>query len=287
MKRQSGLGTNAVTERVSSRPNTRPTPLSQMQRLFQIVFNERRIPGRILKVYYGFLDAIGVHKIEVVTKNGLVIEGLSNSLWMYHETWDKDDYAIPGLKLQSGTTVVDIGANQGFFSLYAASMGARVLAFEPSKSTFETLKKNVDRNKMGGLVSCFNLAVTGASGTADFYEGFDKKGRFISSSPSVIDDNRGGAVVKSTVAQTISLDDLFRNHEIGVCDLLKMDCEGAEYQILAAATNYSFDRIRNIALEFHHGKVNVIEGQLENAGFEILSSVDAESGLVKAKKRMN
>ncbi len=260
---------------------------SQFQQLLHIIFIERRIPGRVLRPYYRFLDSLGMHKREFVTKNGLEIEALTNSIWMYHETWDKDSYGIAGLELSPGMTVIDIGANHGFYSLYAASRGARVFAFEPSKITFDILVRNVERNNMSNLIKCFNMAVTAESGTTKFYEGFDKNGQLLSNSASVVDENRGGYSVLESRIETISLDDVFRDKGIDSCDLVKMDCEGAEYQILTAATDYSFDKVRYIALEFHEGQVEKLDKLLENGGFEILSSVGAVSGLIKAKHKSN
>ena len=259
--------------------------LSQVRKFFHIVLVERRIPIRAFRLYYNFLDFIGVSKTSIVTKNGFVIEGLSNSFWMYHETWDKDDYGIPGLELFSGATVIDIGANQGFYSLYAASKGARVFAFEPSDISFRILTDNVNNNNIGNLIRCVNAAVTSESGNSRFYEGFDNNGRFLSGSASVIDENRGGSSVTIRWIKTVSLDDIFRDYNIDYCDLLKIDCEGAEYQILGAATSYSFDRIRYIALEFHSGRIQELKDSLNRGGFEVISVVGQVAGLLKAKKK--
>jgi FkbM family methyltransferase len=256
-----------------------------MRRLFRVIFIEHRVPVRAYRLYYDLLDSVGIHKIKVVTRNGLVIEGLSNSLWMYHETWDKDDYRVPGLELGPGMTVIDIGANQGFYSLYAASKGARVLAFEPSKTSFEILQQNVDRNKMTNLVSCFNVAVAATSGRTQFFEGFDKRGRFLSGSASIINENRGGSTVTTNWTRTISLDDVFSENNIESCDLVKFDCEGAEYQILAAASKFSFERIKNVALEFHNGQVDRLKESLERGGFEVISVAGEVAGLLKANNK--
>lgn len=271
---------NSLSAKISAIP-------SQLQQAFHIVVYERRIPGRVFRVYHRFLEFIGVHRKEIVTKNGLKIQAFTNSIWMYHEVWDKDAYGIAGLNLSSGMTVIDIGANQGFYSLYAASRDVRVLAFEPSKATFSILRENVEKNKLGNLVSCFNVAVTAESGTATFYEGYDKNGQLLSNSSSVVSDNRGGASVVETLTKTITLDDIFLDNDIELCDLVKMDCEGAEYQILAAATGYSFDKIKYMALEFHEGQVDKLHSLLENGGFEILSTEGSVSGIIKAKRKAN
>jgi hypothetical protein len=45
------------------------------------------------------------------------------------------------------------------------------------------------------------------------------------------------------------LDDLLDKHNIGKVDILKIDVEGAEYEILAASR--SLDRVSRIVLEYH------------------------------------
>ena len=49
-----------------------------------------------------------------------------------------------------------------------------------------------------------------------------------------------------------TLDDLFERHEIDACDLMKIDVEGAEYDILHAASDDTLARIRRIHGEYHN-----------------------------------
>ena len=53
------------------------------------------------------------------------------------------DYDVPRMQIRPNDIVVDIGANQGVFTCYAAYHGARVYAFEPFPQSFETLQENV------------------------------------------------------------------------------------------------------------------------------------------------
>src|SRR5262249_39596834 len=54
-------------------------------------------------------------------------------------------------------TFVDIGANMGFFSLFAAKLGASVIAIEPHPEMFRRLTTNMRLNEFGGAL--FNEAV--------------------------------------------------------------------------------------------------------------------------------
>lgn len=132
-----------------------------ISRLCRIIFVEHRLPIRCYKLYYGFVKRLGIRFSTIRSANGLIVRAYTNSFFMFYETWSKKDYDIPGFTLTRGMTVVDVGANQGFFPLYAASKGATVYAFEPCVDNFEILKWNVEKNNLGDQVKMFNSAVTG------------------------------------------------------------------------------------------------------------------------------
>jgi len=254
----------------------------------QVLFVERRVPVLVWRQYYKLLSKCGRKTAVIRNKAGLTVEGFTNSLGVYFETWSKHDYDIDGFKFAPGQTVLDIGANLGFFTLYAACKGARVLAFEPSKQNFELLQKNVTNNKLGSLVTCVNRALSLCCGEAVLYEGLDKSGRFLSDTVSITDDNRGGEKVITTKIETISLNEVFQKYDITTCDFIKMDCEGAEYDILAGADPATLQRVRYISLEYHNGS-DEIRTYLERGGFEILSTsdgFDAGFGIIRARSKL-
>src|ERR1035438_5642821 len=59
-------------------------------------------------------------------QTGVTVTAAVKSYQMFGETWYNHDYDVPGCALRPHDSVIDIGANQGFFSCYAASKGARV-----------------------------------------------------------------------------------------------------------------------------------------------------------------
>jgi FkbM family methyltransferase len=250
----------------------------------RVVLVERRLPGRCYQWYFSLLNRLGIRVATVRTKNGLTIRGYTHCMFMLHEVWSKRDYDQPDFSFGKGTTVVDIGANQGFFSLYAASQGATVYSFEPSEDNFEMLRWNVAKNGLEGSIHAFNQAVTGKQGNVTFFVGVDSGG-ILSGTASTYDANRGGREVKATSVQSTTLDSLLDDLRIERCDLLKIDCEGPEYEILANTSQKSFDRIARVSLEAHYGRSQEAVDTLVKAGFEIIYFTPGELGLIKARNR--
>src|SRR5260370_13720390 len=72
---------------------------------------------------------------------------------IFTSIWYGHDYDIPRMPIRAGDVVIDIGANYGFFSCYAASKGARVYAFEPNPMIFEKLQRNIAANHFESLIT--------------------------------------------------------------------------------------------------------------------------------------
>ena len=169
----------------------------------------------------------------------------------------REDYG----RFPPGGTVVDIGANLGAFALYAARQGARtVLAYEPNGAAFGCLQRNVEVNGLSGIIRPRRLAVSVVAG---------QDVRF-PLAPSVY--NR--VAPKEEIGEfetvcTTSLAEILVHDAVQGIDLLKLDCEGAEYDILFSAASSDIGRIREIRMEYHSGRETELKTYLQDAGFEI------------------
>jgi len=177
--------------------------------------------------------------------------------------------------IEKQDTIIDIGANIGGFTVYAAAAASegKVYSFEPVEDNFLMLEKNVKANKLQN-VKTSRLAVLERPKRARMFLAKTN------GSHSIIpmNESRGQTIVQAT-----SLEQILKSNSIKKCDFLKMDCEGAEYQIVCECSKKVLDRIENIVLEFHDSDNRdhkQIKNHLERNGFKTLVS-----GELPGKKR--
>jgi FkbM family methyltransferase len=142
-------------------------------------------------------------------------------------------------------TIVDIGANIGSFAVYAAQFcpEAKIYCYEPEPRNFGSLKQNIEINGLAGRVVAFQCAVASNNGRRDLAvtEGS------LTNSFHIVPSDAGRATVNCT-----TLPDIFASQKLDAIDLLKMNCEGTEYEILESCSGADLDRIANIRLEYHN-----------------------------------
>ena len=146
-------------------------------------------------------------------------------------------YEIPDL--DDVDVVVDVGSHIGTAILYFHERypSARIHGFEPDPRSFATLRSNVEA--LPG-VTIDPRAVTGSTGSATFFSSEN------SLASSLVAD---AGARRPLPVRTVSLDDLMDELGLDGIDLLKLDVEGAEYDVLSSTTRLG--SIRAIAGEVH------------------------------------
>lgn len=185
---------------------------------------------------------------RVKLRSGVELEGPDSVGldFLFHETWVRGLYSPPGYEVGRGDVVIDVGANIGVFALYAATRapGVRVLAYEPFPGNVKWLRRNVERSGLTN-VEVRERAVGGRTGARVLHVSDD----WIMHSLS----GDGAAAPGGLEVECVSFDDLMRGEGVGRCDLLKLDCEGSEYEILEGCAPETLARVRRIVGEYHEG----------------------------------
>src|SRR5882724_5056521 len=147
--------------------------------------------------------------------------------------------------LERFRTIVDIGANVGSFAVYAAQLcpDARIYCYEPEQRNFDALRQNIDINGFASRVLAFQCAVASNTGQRDLAVTEESLGN----SFHIVQSDAGRATVDCT-----TLTDIIASQKLEAIDLLKMNCEGTEYEILEGCSAADLSRIANIRLEYHN-----------------------------------
>ncbi len=84
--------------------------------------------------------------------------------------WGLGAYEREDIEITEGSTVIDIGAHIGAFSVYAAerSGSGRVYSYEPHPENFSLLKKNLEINKVKNVIA-YDLAISDKKGSSRFF----------------------------------------------------------------------------------------------------------------------
>lgn len=173
--------------------------------------------------------------------------------------------------LKPGMTVVDVGANVGYYTLLAAGLvgeKGRVYAFEPEPENYALLVKNVQANGYRNVV-CLRQAVSDQSGQVPFFLSWGSEAHSLSAD---IASSRRSIQVEAT-----SLDEFFRKEGWPPVGLIKMDIEGAESLALDGMKEL-IKRSKNLRLITEYSQETTrlarvapssIPGRLQGMGFKV------------------
>jgi len=208
-------------------------------------------------------------------------------VWSVKETFLDKFYTRYGFPIDDGWTILDIGAGVGDFCIYAAygRPNALVYAFEPFAESYQLLIQNLTLNALGNILA-FQQALWLESGTLALDLSGGEPLQIISQGIHEVSKING-----MQRAEAISLRDLFEEQSIDHVDLMKLDCEGAEYEILLGASSRTLEKIDRLVLETHdfgEGRnYQVLISHLKTEGYRVQrfqNPVHAELGYLSATR---
>ncbi|MFC9778616.1 FkbM family methyltransferase [Paenibacillus chitinolyticus] len=208
---------------------------------------------------------IGNNKMMVKLAYNAVITIPSNDLSLMPTLVTTGMFEVPLTKyfltqLKPGYTVVDVGANIGYFTVLAAKVvgnTGRVIGYEADPNTAAVLKDNLAMNWLTENVTIINKAVYSENKTLQFRSSERFHG-YSSWKEKPQDDNLIDHYTIRDV-EAVSLDNELQ--ELDTIDLVKIDIEGGEYHAFLGMKKLIQDRkIKTITFEWNKAMLGADEG---------------------------
>jgi FkbM family methyltransferase len=180
------------------------------------------------------------------TLQGVTIT-LQNRFSQAREMYCRQVYFPDGFALRRGTTVIDLGANIGLFSLLAAKIGCRVIAVEAQRNFCDDIAALAQ--EQGVTIEIENILVGAKTGLLTY---------------SHVTDSL------DLSSEVVGMNELLVRHGIERLDFLKCDIEGSEFDLLSENTEW-VDRVNHVAMEVHgaYGDYRAIVDLLVSRGFSV------------------
>ncbi len=193
--------------------------------------------------------------LNFTTKPNPINFDVPDSLYqVFKEIFMQDVYDINELVsiLPKNPVIIDIGANAGFFNFILLSKikEATIFAYEPLPSNVQYLKNVIQQNRtIQPFLTIKKAAVTGIE--KEYLELFMADN---ADSQVVASVFQNFAIENKTKIKVpcISLTQIIVSNNLNQVDLLKIDCEGSEYDILYNTPAAILTKAKHIALEVHN-----------------------------------
>ena len=143
--------------------------------------------------------------------------------------------------------IIDIGAHVGMFSIFCAVLNPtmQVFAYEPDEDNFAAMKENLKLNNVRN-VSMKNVAVGAKMGERILYISKDSHNHSLLGAEAAGDFSGAEKNV-----QAVTLERILQQNRLASVSLVKMDCEGAEFEILENLSAEAFAVVENFYVECH------------------------------------
>jgi FkbM family methyltransferase len=198
-----------------------------------------------------------------------------------------DDYS--DIDFKDGDVVVDIGAHVGIVSIYLAKThpNIKIISVEPNMRTYEALLKNIQFNNVKNVIPVL-AAICNDGEKVDIIAPY-----VLTGGGSIISKDKEEAIrydVISNNIDCISLDTLIEKNGVKKIKLLKVDCEGCEFNALNNTFKH-FSDIEYLRMEAHQAYVTkdemdkfqaLLKSKIKNVVIEVL--VLNKGGFAEAKK---
>lgn len=192
------------------------------------------------------------------------------------------------LEGKSFQTVVDVGANVGLWTEYIKNVANvnHVFMVEPNHVALKILNNSFANNS---TITIVDSAMSDIDGELEFFVNQEN-----STISSMLNEHKhgGGNFNISYKVNSVRFDTFMKMNGLTKIDLIKIDIEGAEYDLFNSMTEDDFDKIDNILVEYHINQhktmydVHMLIKKFEHFGFKCeLNSMHSIGGFIFANKK--
>jgi len=235
-------------------------------------FQAKLRDGRVVEINnnnrgLAYFYTVYLTKLHITRLEDDVIEFIFDNKKVIFIDWDKgdlaDSFAYHDYDFLDVTnrTVVDVGANIADTAIYFALRGVkRVIAFEPFPKIFDIAQRNVKANGFEDKIILVNAGCG--------YDGEVRVKEDVESNAST--ELKGfGEGVKIPM---YSLNTIVSKFNVEKGSVLKVDCEGCEYDLFRNASREALDRFDQIEIEYHYGYKELVN-ILKKNGFKTKNTI--------------
>jgi len=251
-----------------------------------LLFNFHRVYTSIVNWPRFYLECYGLVSggyTEIKSRNGLkyTVRTGTIDLGILDEIVVRKTYFPREISFKDAKTIVDIGAHIGIFCITSTklvSKTCKIIAIEPEENNFKLLQRNIANNKITtiqlqrGAVwknstnRMMDISLTNNAAHSFFF---------------------GKDCGRKQLVQTLTLSDIMKKFDVKRIDILKMDCEGSEYDILMNCSRALMSKIGSIILEYHkldniRNYPNLVK-KLSSSGFKT-TVITFPNGLIYASR---
>ena len=219
-----------------------------------------------------YADCLGLVKNKQTvyqTRTGIkyTVRSGSIDLGILDEILIRKIYFPPFLDSKLFRVVLDVGAHIGVFAIKISELvhdDCQIYALEPEQNNYALLSRNIKLNKNRNIIA-LNYAVAGLTGRRNLIISGDNH--------AAHSFYFGNNKLSKQIVRMVTLEKLVEDYKLPHIDLLKLDCEGAEYEILLNCPPNVISKIGCIVMEYHrldedHDCGHLIN-YLKNNGFNI------------------
>ncbi len=218
--------------------------------LFHCIKNAYSAPAK----YAAYLKFQGIFTLSLMNGKSLKVYNDNSTIptllyWKGIEGYETQSLLLWTELCKGASNVIDIGANFGLYGLLAQKINeeSQIIYFEPIKRNVDRIIKNLKINDFQAKVE--QIALADFNGFSVFYDMDSEENTIGSFSRKFVEAHFHHKKIIPIEVKVLTLDSYVQNHKILGIDLIKIDVEGAEYEVIKGAQRTVIEFKPNMLIE--------------------------------------